>query len=83
MHQNLTGPKSEITVDYSSLLTSFSNSLKPSLYCLTQAPMLKNQHILFLSSLAGHFIYENVRFKSQKDQFQSFLQLNVPCDPAI
>ena len=44
--QNFPGCKCYVATNNSSLLTSFSNSLKPALYCLTQAFNKYNNQLL-------------------------------------
>ena len=54
--QNFPGCKCYVATNNSSLLTSFSNSLKPALYCLTQASNKYNNQLLnvFIGVLTTH-----------------------------
>ena len=55
-YQNFTGCKCNLAIDKSSRLTIFSNSLKPALYCLTQASNKYNNQLpnIFIDFLTKH-----------------------------
>jgi hypothetical protein len=66
--------KNEIAMYNSSHPTIFSNSLKPALYCLTQALNLKKQHtLLLLSNLTGDIMYEKYEISKEKPSYLIFL----------
>ena len=58
--------KSEIAINNSSHLTSFSKSLKPTLYCLTQALNVKIANILYFF-IGFRLVYYTLYIRESKD----------------
>jgi hypothetical protein len=70
MSQDFTGYKNEIAINNCSHLTSFSKSLKPTLYCLTQALNVKIANIfniyIYIYRFSSCSLYtQDVRFKAK------------------
>ena len=74
LYLNFNDCKREIATNNSSHPTIFSNSLKPALYCLTQALNLKKQHtLLLLSNFTGGIMYEKCKILKEKPSYHIFL----------